>query len=57
MTTRIEQRVASGELQDVELFVFKENVIFESVSYKGVSKIALSFDTVLRIHQVKLGYT
>ena len=35
LTTQIEESVASGELKGVELFVFTDNVMFESVFYKG----------------------
>ena len=41
--TRIDQSVASVDLQDVKLFVFTENMVFESVYYKGTSKIPLLF--------------
>ena len=54
MTTRIEQNVASGELQDVELFIFTDNMVFESIYYKGESKIILLLDIVLRLHQFQI---
>ena len=43
--------MANGELQDVELFVFTDNLVFESVFYKGTSKIHLLFELVLRLYQ------
>ena len=33
--------MSSEELQDVELFVFTDNLVSESVFYKGTSKIPL----------------
>ena len=35
MTIIIERSVASGDLQEVYLLVFTENVVFESMLYKG----------------------
>ena len=43
--------MANGELQDVEIFVFTDNILFKSVFYKGKSKIPLRFELVLRLHQ------
>ena len=51
---RIEQSVSSGELQDVELFVFANNMVFESVYYKGTLNSPLLFDIVLRLHRVQM---
>ena len=36
----------------MELFVFTDNMVFESVFYKGTSKIPLLFELVIRLHQV-----
>ena len=46
--------MAKGEIQDVELFVFTDNLVFESVFYKGKSRIPLMFELVLRLHQVQI---
>ena len=54
LTTMIEKSVASGELQDVELFLFTGNMVFESVYYKGISKSPLLFEIVLQLHQVQV---
>ena len=44
--------MASGELWDMELFVFTYNRVFKSVFYKGVSKTPLLFELVIGLHQV-----
>ena len=45
------------ELQDVELFVFTDNMVFKTVFYKETSKIPFLFGLVLRLHQVQMrGY-
>ena len=44
--------MSSGELKDVVLFVFTDNLVFESVFYKGTSKSILLFEIVIRLHQV-----
>ena len=44
--------MASWELKGVELFVFTDNLLFESVFYELTSKIPLLFDLVLRLHQI-----
>ena len=41
--------MANGELQDVELFVFTDNMVFESVFYKETPKINLLFELVIRL--------
>ena len=46
--------MANGEIQDVELFVFTDNLVFESAFYKGESKITFPFELVLRLHQVQM---
>ena len=46
--------MASGELKYVELFVFTDNLVFESVFYTGTSKNPLMFELVLRLHQVHM---
>ena len=43
--------MANGELKDVELSVFTYNLVFESVFWKGKSKIPLMFELVLRLYQ------
>ena len=43
LISRIEQIVKNMELQDVELFVFTDNLVFESVFYKGMSKLTFLF--------------
>ena len=43
--------MANGGPQDVEMFVFTDNLVFESVFYKGTSKIPLLFELVLRLYQ------
>ena len=56
ISARIEQRVASGKLRDTDIFVFTENLVFESVFYKGTSKNLLLFEIVIRLHQVEYCY-
>ena len=46
--------MSNRELQDVELFVFTDNLVFESLFYKGKSKIPLLFELVLRLHKVQM---
>ena len=46
--------MSNRELQDVELFVFTDNLVFESLFYKGESKIPLLFELVLRLHKVQM---
>ena len=46
--------MASGELKGVELFVFKDNFVFDIVLYKGTSKIPCCFVLVIRLHQVQM---
>ena len=53
LTTRIEESVASRELKGVELFVFTDNLVFESVFYKGTSERPFLFELVLRLHQMR----
>ena len=56
-TTRIYKSVISGEFQYVEFLVFTYNMVFESVYYKGTSKILLLFEIFLRLRQVHMrGY-
>ena len=43
-----------GELKKVEIFSFTKTLFFESVSYKGTSKISLLFEILLRLHQVQV---
>ena len=43
-----------GEMKNVELFVFTENIFFESVFYKGTSKSPPLFELVIRLHQVQM---
>ena len=43
LISRIEQIVENVELQDVELFVFTDNLVFENVFYKGTSRITFLF--------------
>ena len=38
----------------MELFVFTNNLLFESVFYKGTSKSLLLFELVIRLHQVQI---
>ena len=46
--------MAIGELKGMELFVFTDNLVFESVLYKGTSKTPLMFELILRLHQVHM---
>ena len=41
LTTRIEESMDSGELKGVKLFVFTNNLVFESVLYKKKLKTLL----------------
>ena len=43
-----------GELKNVEIFVFTDNLVFESVFYKGISNIPLLFELVPRLHRVQM---
>ena len=54
LNMRIEHSVSSVEFQDVELFIFTDNVVFGSIYYKGTSKIPLLFDIFLQLHQVQM---
>ena len=47
--------MSSGEIQYAEMFVFTDNMVFEIVLYKGMSKITFLFEIVLRFHQVQMG--
>ena len=38
----------------MELFVFTNNLVFESVVYMGKSKIPFLFELVIRLHQVQM---
>ena len=40
---RIERSVEQGEVKNVELFVFTDNLVFQSVFYKVTLKIPLLF--------------
>ena len=51
---RIEHSVASGELQDIELLVFTNTMVFESVYNKGTLRIILLFEIVLWLHHVQM---
>ena len=44
--------MAGGELKGVELFVFTDNLVSESLFYKVTLKKPLMFELVLRLHQV-----
>ena len=44
----------SVELQDAELSVFMDNMVFGSVLYKGDPEIPLLFEIVLRLNQVQM---
>ena len=46
--------MASGYLKGVELFLFTDKLVFESLLYKGKSKTPLLFDIILRLHQVQM---
>ena len=52
LNTRIEKSVARGERQDVEMFGFSKNLVFERVYYKGALKSPLLFLIVLHLNQV-----
>ena len=39
LTTKIDQSVASGELHDVELFVFTKNMVFRAYITKGRRRV------------------
>ena len=54
LNPQIEKSMEIGELQDMELFVFTNNMVFESVFYKWYIKILLIFEIVLRLHQVHM---
>ena len=47
-------RGSGGELKGVDFSVFMDNLVFESVFYKGTSKIHLLFELFLRLHQVHM---
>ena len=46
--------MVSEELKGAELFIFMDNLVFESIFYKGTSKILLLFEIVLRLHQLQM---
>ena len=46
--------MAIGVLKGMELFIFTDNFVFESVYYKGTSKNPLLFEIFLRLHQVQM---
>ena len=41
-------------MNETEIFVFTENIVFESVLYKGTSNNPFLFKIVLRIHQLHI---
>ena len=51
---RIEQSVDIVELQDVQLFVFTENMIFQSEFYKETLRIPFLFEIFLRLNQIHI---
>ena len=54
MTTSINQSVVSGELLEIYLFVFTDNIVSESVYYKCVLKSPMLFEIVLQLLQVQM---
>ena len=54
LTTRIEEIVDNGESRGVELLVFTDNLVSESVLYKGKSIIPLLFEIVLMLQQLHM---
>ena len=54
LTAIIERNLSEGELNNAKLFVFTENLVFESMFYKGTLKITLFFGIVLHFHQVQM---
>ena len=50
----IRNEVDKGELKDMELFVFTENWVFETVFYEGNKKSPLLFETLLWIHRITM---
>ena len=46
--------MGKGELNNTELFVFMENLFFDSVFYKGTSESPLLFEIVLSLNQVQM---
>ena len=46
--------VTPEELNNTDLFVFKEILVFESVFYKIISIIPLLFEIVLHLHQFQI---
>ena len=54
MTERIVISVEQGDLNNADLFVFTDNLVFECVFYKGTSKSPLLFELFLRLHKVQM---
>ena len=54
MTEQIERSVEQGDLENVELFIFVGNLVFDRVFYKGTSKSLLLFELVIRLNQVHI---
>ena len=54
LTTRIDKSMASGELQDVEMFVFTNNLVFKIFNYKEMLKSSLLFEIVSCMHQFQM---
>ena len=43
-----------GDLKNMDVFFFTENLVLESVFYKGTSNSPLLFELVLCMHQVQI---
>ena len=54
LTEQIERSVEQGDLENVELFIFVGNLVFDRVFYKGTSKSLLLFELVIRLNQVQI---
>ena len=50
LNEQIYRSVVEGYHKDVKLFIFTDNLVFESVFYKGTSKIPFLFEIALRLH-------
>ena len=51
---RISTLLYKGLLNDMEMFVFTDNWVFEIILYKITSNIPLLFNTVIQLHEIQM---
>ena len=54
MTPRIEQIVATGEMEKEKIFLFMDDLVYDSALYKEESKIPLLFEIVLMLNKSQM---